>query len=66
MSEAIRVFREATDRDPEDATGFSNLGNALLQTGDKTGAEKAFREAIRLLPELPQLRDNLLRIAKKQ
>ena len=61
-SEAIRAFRNATERDPEDATAFSNLGNALLQTGDKTGAEKAFREAIRLLPEVPQLRDNLLRI----
>lgn len=62
LADAVRVFREATDRDPEDAAGFSNLGNALLQSGDKIGAEKAFREAIRLLPEVPQLRDNLRRI----
>ena len=60
--DAVRVFREATERDPEDAAAFSNLGNALLQAGDKVGAEKAFREAIRLLPEVPQLRDNLRRI----
>ena len=62
ISDAVRVFREATERDPEDAAAFSNLGNALLQEGDKTGAEKAFREAIRLLPEVPQLRENLRRI----
>jgi hypothetical protein len=61
-TDAIRVFREATQRDPEDAAGFSNLGNALLQSGDRAGAEKAFREAIRLLPEVPQLRENLRRI----
>ena len=62
IADAVRVFREATERDPEDAAAFSNLGNALLQTGDKAGAEKAFREAIRLLPEVPQLRENLRRI----
>jgi hypothetical protein len=59
ISDAVRVFREATERDPEDAAAFSNLGNALLRSGDKTGAEKAYREALRLLPEVPQLRDNL-------
>ena len=62
IPDAMRGFREATERDPEDAAAFSNLGNALLQAGDKTGAEKAFREAIRLLPEIPQLRDNLRRV----
>jgi len=63
-ADAVRVFRQATERDPEDAAAFSNLGNALLDAGDKAGAEKAFREAIRLLPEVPQLRENLRRIAK--
>jgi hypothetical protein len=58
-ADAIRVFREAVERDPEDAAAFSNLGNVLLRTGDRAGAEKAFREAIRLLPEMPQLRENL-------
>jgi hypothetical protein len=62
MADAIRVFGEATERDPEDAAAFSNLGNALLRQGDKTAAEEAFREAIRLLPELPDLRENLRRI----
>ena len=62
IADAVRVFREATNRDPEDAAAFSNLGNALLQAGDKAGAEKAFREAIRLLPEIPQLRENLRRL----
>jgi hypothetical protein len=57
--DAARAFREATERDPEDAMAFSNLGNILLRTGDSAGAEKAFREAIRLRPEMPQLRDNL-------
>ena len=62
IPDAIRVFREATERDPEDAAAFSNLGNALLQQGDKTDAAKAFREAVRLLPEIPQLRDNLRKL----
>jgi hypothetical protein len=62
IANAVRVFRQATERDPEDAAAFSNLGNALFQSGDKAGAEKAFREAIRLLPEVPQLRDNLRRV----
>jgi hypothetical protein len=58
-ADAARAFREAAERDPEDAVAFANLGNVLLRTGDSKGAEKAFREAIRLRPELPQLRDNL-------
>jgi hypothetical protein len=62
IADAVRVFREATERDPEDAAAFSNLGSALLESGDRAGAEKAFREAIRLLPEIPQLRDNLQRL----
>jgi Tetratricopeptide repeat len=62
IADAVRIFREATDRDPEDAAAFSNLGNALLQAGDKGGAEKAFLEAVRLLPEVPGLRENLRRL----
>ncbi len=62
-SEAIRVFRDATERDPEDATAFSNLAPMRSsRAGDKTGAEKAF-------PPRPyvcsrncrSLRDNLLK-----
>ncbi len=64
VSDAVRVFREATERDPEDAAAFSNLGNALVQAGDRAGAEKAFREAIRLLPEVGALRANLGRLQK--
>ena len=64
VADAVRVFREATERDPEDAAAFSNLGNALVQAGDKAGAEKAFREAIRLLPEVGALRANLGRLQK--
>jgi superkiller protein 3 len=57
IADAVRAFREATERDPEDAAAFGNLGNALLRSGDSAGAEKAFREAIRLEPNLPQLRN---------
>ncbi len=46
--DAVRAFREATERNPEDATAWANLGNLLLRTGDAPGAEKCFREAIRL------------------
>ena len=62
VTDALRVFREATERDPEDEMAFSNLGNVLLRTGDAAAAEKAFSEAIRLRPEMPQLRENLRRI----
>ncbi len=50
--EAIRAFREATERNPEDATAFRNLGNVLQRTGDLAAAEKALHEALRLRPEI--------------
>ena len=56
---AIRLCQNATRKTRRHSC---NLGNALLQSGDKTGAEQAFREAIRLLPKVPQLRENLRRL----
>jgi hypothetical protein len=52
LNDAIRAFRMAAERDPEDAAAFSNLGNMLQRAGDSAGAEKAFKEARRLLPEM--------------
>ena len=66
VADAIRTFHSATEHDPEDPMAFSNLGSALLQAGDRNGAEKAFREAIWLLPEVPQLRDNLRRLRESR
>jgi Flp pilus assembly protein TadD len=45
--------------DPDGANILINLGARLLQLGDVTGAEKAWREALRLRPESATLRINL-------
>jgi Flp pilus assembly protein TadD len=45
--------------DPDIAGIRINLGARLLQLGDVSGAEKAWREALRLRPESTTLRINL-------
>ena len=50
---AVAVLRALTDRQPEHAEAFYNLGTALKQQDDFAGAEAALREAARLNPRLP-------------
>ena len=69
FSDALRILRDATTRNPESAAAFNDLGSVLLRlagTQTKTDAqptlqqaEAALREAVRIQPELPSLRLNL-------
>lgn len=50
-ADAAADFRTLTASHPDVGGLYINLGAALRAAGDKTGAEKALREAVRLLPE---------------
>ena len=45
---AAELFRRAAALDPKHAESRFNLGMALLQTGDKEGARRAFQEVRRI------------------
>jgi tetratricopeptide (TPR) repeat protein len=49
---AIAALRQALQLAPNNAFTHLNLGTALFQTGDASGALTEFREAVRLSPEL--------------
>ncbi len=56
--DALLTLRAAVSRNPEDSTAHNNLGQAMMQT-DPQGAVAEFREAVRIRPEVVQLRTNL-------
>jgi tetratricopeptide (TPR) repeat protein len=49
---AKAAYKRIHDRDPKDGTGPVLLGLLDEKQGDKDGAEKAYKEAIRLRPDL--------------
>ena len=51
-SAAIDLYKRAIASSPTDANSNLNLGFLLYDTGDKTGADIAFRKAIALNPAL--------------
>ena len=51
-TEAIDLYKRAVASNPTDANSNLNLGFLLYETGDKTGADSAFRKAIALNPAL--------------
>jgi Flp pilus assembly protein TadD len=44
--EAVGEFERATTIDPNNASYWANLGNARRSTGDRAGAEQAYRQAL--------------------
>jgi Flp pilus assembly protein TadD len=48
--EAVRQFEAAVKIDPGSPKGHLNLGLALLQINDKTGACREFEEVLRVNP----------------
>ena len=44
--DAVREFERATTLDPNNASYWTNLGNARRASGDRTGAETAYRQAL--------------------
>jgi tetratricopeptide (TPR) repeat protein len=51
-TEAIVALRQAIAQSPANAFTHLNLGTALFETGDASGALEEFRTAIRLAPDL--------------
>jgi tetratricopeptide (TPR) repeat protein len=56
---AKAAWKRIHDRDPKDGTGAVLLGLIDEKTGDKVGAEKAYKDAIRLRPDLEAAYVNL-------
>ncbi|MDH3902900.1 MAG: hypothetical protein OES90_06730, partial [Xanthomonadales bacterium] len=59
LIEAIRLYREATEADPDSALAHSRLAAALLYLGDMEGAEAPIFRALSLDPELSEVQDTL-------
>ena len=55
-------MRQALEVDPDVAETHNALASALYETGDAAGAERAFREAIRVRPDYALARENLARL----
>lgn len=66
LREAVSTLQAAIAADPDIAGIRINLGARMLQLGDVTGAEKAWREALRLRPESATLRINLTNLLASQ
>ncbi|GEM_PF-110492 len=65
--EAAAVCRDGLDRianpdDPNRTALLANLGAALQSGNDAAGALDAYREALRLSPDLPEVHNNLARL----
>ncbi|SMF43509.1 Tetratricopeptide repeat-containing protein [Azospirillum oryzae] len=65
--EAATVCRDGLARianpdDPNRTPLLANLGAALQTGGDAAGALEAYREALRLSPDLPEVHNNLARL----
>jgi len=59
LLEAVRLYREATEADPESALAFSRLAGALLYLGDLDAAEAPIFKALSLNPNLSEVQNTL-------
>jgi TolB-like protein/tetratricopeptide (TPR) repeat protein len=59
LLEAIRLYREATEADPESALAHSRLAGALLYLGDMKAAEAPIFKALSLNPNLSEVQNTL-------
>ena len=60
-ADAAGLYREVVARSPDDAESWNNLGNALRDGGDESGAIEALRRASALLPGDSRIAVNLAR-----
>jgi tetratricopeptide (TPR) repeat protein len=58
--------RKVTEANPNDATAWTNLGEALRRTGDLPGAQQAQEKALQLNPKLTEAKLGLALIKKDQ
>ncbi|HPD16036.1 MAG TPA: PA2778 family cysteine peptidase [Planctomycetota bacterium] len=59
LDRARAEYERAVAAEPETPLFHFNLGNVLVQLGDRAGAERAYREAIRLRPAYADAHNNL-------
>jgi len=59
LLEAIRLYREATEADPDSALAHSRLAGALLYLGDVESAEAPIFRALSLDPNLSEVQNTL-------
>jgi len=59
LKEAITLLGQFAEDHPDNAEGFLELGNLLLESGDSERASDAFRNACKLAPELALLHRRL-------
>jgi len=59
LLEAIRLYREATEADPESALAHCRLASTLLYLGDLRGAEAPIFKALSLNPDLSEVQVTL-------
>lgn len=57
--EVVRLYREATEADPDSALAHSRLAGALIYLGDLEAAEAAISRALLLGPELSEVQNTL-------
>ncbi len=56
---AGQALRHRVAQDPADGPAWFALGNLYFEKGDEGDAEAAFREALRLMPQNPEVLNNL-------
>jgi TolB-like protein/Tfp pilus assembly protein PilF len=59
LLEAVRLYRQATEADPESALAHSRLAGALLYLGDLDAAEAPIFKALALNPNLSEVQNTL-------
>ena len=59
LLEAVRLYREATEADPQSALAHSRLAGALLYLGDLDAAEAPIFKALSLDPNLSEVQNTL-------
>jgi tetratricopeptide (TPR) repeat protein len=59
LLEAIRLYREATEADPESALAHSRLAGALMYFGDLEAAEAPINRALTINPNLSEVQNTL-------
>src|SRR5438876_4147308 len=59
VGSAIRLIRDAVERDPDNPIYHANLGNVFKDAGRLTDAIEAYRRALALRPEYAEVHNNL-------
>src|SRR5215472_14867028 len=59
IEEAVKIFHQALERDPENVNCLANLGVALMKQGDAEKAVEVFQRAAQKRPDDPRLSSDL-------